>query len=123
MTDPTTADGAALPADTTDANGPAWTDDALLVVEAAVLAVPGVADLYRARPTIGSAVAAVRRLGSAEAGPRIVADGSVLRLVIGTDGAAPAPGVARAVHDAVLAEAAASGRTPTRIDVRVARVG
>jgi hypothetical protein len=125
MTDPTTADGiAAVPApDTSLPGGSSWSDAALLAVEAAVLDVPGVTDVYRARPTVGSAVAAVRRLGAGESGPRIVADGSALRVVIGTDGATPAPAVARAVHDAVLAVAAASGPTPTRIDVRVARIG
>ncbi|NII41929.1 hypothetical protein E9228_002587 [Curtobacterium flaccumfaciens] len=102
---------------------PVWTDDALLAVEAVVLDVAGVTDLYRGRTSVGSAVAAVRRLGSSDAAPRIAVDGAVLRIVIGTDGAAPAPTVARAVHDAVLAAARASGRQPTRIDVRVARIG
>jgi hypothetical protein len=120
MTDHTTTGG-----DVTDGTAGTWTAEALLAVEAAVLAVPGVTDLYRPRPTIGSAVAAVRRLGpgAAGAGARVGVDGSVLHLAIGTDGAAPAPGVAHAVHDAALAAAHAAGRTPTRIDVRVARIG
>jgi hypothetical protein len=120
MTDHTTTGG-----DVTDETAGTWTAEALLAVEAAVLAVPGVTDLYRPRPTIGSAVAAVRRLGpgSAGTGARVGVDGSVLHLAIGTDGAAPAPGVAHAVHDAALAAASAAGRTPTRIDVRVARIG
>lgn len=104
-----------------------WTDEALLAVEAVVLAVPGVTDLYRGRTSVGnavgSAVAAVRRIGSSDAAPRIAVDGTTLRIVIGTDGAAPAPTVAHAVHDAVLAAARATGRQPTRIDVRVARIG
>jgi hypothetical protein len=129
MTDPTTADGSVAATtpdtalDTSPDDGGSWTDEALLVIETAVRDVPGVTDVYRSRPTVGSAVAAVRRLASSESGPRIVVDGSALRVVIGTDGAAPAPAVARAVHDAVLAAAAASGPTPTRIDVRVARIG
>ena len=121
MTDHTTTGG-----DVTDEIAGTWTAEALLAVEAAVLAVPGVTDLYRPRPTIGSAVAAVRRLGpgaAGAAGARVGVDGSVLHLAIGTDGAAPAPGVAHAVHDAALAAARAAGRAPTRIDVRVARIG
>jgi hypothetical protein len=105
----------------------AWTEDALLAVEAAVLDVPGVTDVYRGRTTIGnavgSAVAAVTHIGSPGTSSRITVDGRVLRIVIGTDGAAPAPSVARSVHDAVLAAARASGREPARIDVRVARIG
>lgn len=99
-----------------------WTDDELRAVETAVLAVPGVTELYRGRPTVGSAVAAVRRIRASEGGLRVVADGDVLRVVIGTDGASPAPTVARAVHDAVL-QALAVGTPPSRVDVRVARIG
>ncbi|PZE85170.1 hypothetical protein [Curtobacterium sp. MCBD17_032] len=121
MTDHTTPGG-----DVAEETAAPWTVEALLAVEAAVLAVPGVTDLYRPRPTIGGAVAAVRRLASGRAGAagaRVGVDGSVLRLAIGTDGTAPAPGVAHAVHDAALEAAQAGGRTPTRIDVRVARIG
>ncbi|WP_146243561.1 hypothetical protein [Curtobacterium sp. MCBD17_008] len=123
MTDQTTTGG-----DVTDETATPWTAETLLAVEAAVLAVPGVTDLYRPLPTIGSAVAAVRRLapgvaGAGPAGARVGVDGPVLHLVIGTDGSAPAPAVAHAVHDAALAAASAAGRTPTRIDVRVARIG
>lgn len=99
-----------------------WTDDELRAVEAAVLAVPGVTELYRSRPTVGSAVAAVRRLGASGGDLRVVPDGDVLRVVIGTDGTSPAPAVARAVHDAVVA-VLADGTPPSRVDVRVARVG
>jgi hypothetical protein len=99
-----------------------WTDDELRAVETAVLAVPGVTELYRGRPTVGSAVAAVRRLGASEGGLRVVPDGDVLRVVIGTDGASPAPAVARAVHDAVLT-VLGTRTPPSRVDVRVARVG
>jgi hypothetical protein len=118
--------------DTADAASDlAWTEDALLAVEAAVFDVPGVTDIYRGRTTIGnaignavgSAVAAMTHVGSSGTPSRITVDGRVLRVVIGTDGAAPAPSVARAVHDAVLAAARASGREPARVDVRVARIG
>lgn len=93
---------------------------ALVAVEAAVLAVPGVAEVYRARPTLQSTVTAVRQAaGSA----RVVLDGDVLRVVIGTDGVLPAPQVARAVHHAVIAECDRHGLTLARVDVRIARVG
>lgn len=100
-----------------------WSPDAVDAVEAAVLGVPGVAELYRAKPTLQSAVAAVRRISAQGEPPRVVVDGDVLRVVIATDGFAPAPQVARAVHDAALAAAEAAGHTLSRIDVRVARVG
>ncbi|ROS76115.1 hypothetical protein EDF24_1696 [Curtobacterium sp. PhB130] len=93
---------------------------ALAAVEAAVLAVPGVAEVYRARPTLQSTVAAVRHATEAA---RVVLDGDVLRVVIGTDGVLPAPQVARAVHHAVLAQCAEHGLTLARVDVRIARVG
>ncbi|ROP65441.1 hypothetical protein [Curtobacterium sp. PhB115] len=98
-------------------------DETLTAVEAAVTAVPGVTDLYRARPTVASAVHAVRGLTSSTAPFRVVVDDGVLRLVIGTDGFRPAPEVAGAVHDAALAAATAGGLVLTRVDVRVARVG
>jgi hypothetical protein len=103
--------------------GTTWSVDALATVEAAVLAVPGVSELYRARPTITSAVTAVRHGTTPANLPRIVVDGAVLRVVIGTDGFVPAPQVARAVHDAALAEGVRLGVTLTRVDVRIARVG
>ena len=100
-----------------------WSLDAVEAVEAAVLAVPGVAELYRAKPTLQSAVAAVQRISERGDPPRVVVDGDVLRVVIATDGFAPAPQVARAVHDAAFAAAASAGHALSRVDVRVARVG
>lgn len=100
-----------------------WSAGAVDAVESAVLGVPGVAELYRAKPTLQSAVAAVQRFSAQGEPPRVVVDGDVLRVVIATDGFAPAPQVARAVHDAALAAAAAAGHTLSRVDVRVARVG
>lgn len=101
------------------------TDETLAAIEAAVTEVPGVTDLYRARPTVASAVQAVRSIAT-NAGPllrAVVDDDGVLRVVIGTDGVRPAPAVARAVHDAALATATALGLSLSRVDVRVARVG
>jgi hypothetical protein len=99
------------------------TDETLAAIEAAVLEVPGVTDLYRSRPTVASAFQAVRSL-AANTGPlRIVVDDDALRVVIGTDGFRPAPEVARAVHDVALATASAQGLALSRVDVRVARVG
>lgn len=98
-------------------------DEILTAVEDAVLAVPGVAELYRARPTIGSAVAAARSIAGRTIVPRVVLDGDVLRVVIGTDGARPAPETARAAHVAALAAAEARGLVLSRVDVRVARIG
>ena len=95
----------------------------MTAVEDAVLAVPGVAELYRARPTIGSAVAVARSIAGRSAAPRFVVDDDVLRVVIGTDGSRPAPETAHAVHAAALAAAEARGLRLTRVDVRVARVG
>ncbi|OIH94524.1 hypothetical protein [Curtobacterium sp. MCBA15_001] len=100
-----------------------WSPDAVDAVESAVLGVPGVAELYRAKPTLQSAVAAVQRISARGEPPRVVVDGDVLRVVIATDGFAPAPQVARAVHDAALAAAEAAGHALSRVDVRVARVG
>ncbi|MEG8035631.1 hypothetical protein QP157_09920 [Sphingomonas sp. LR61] len=40
------------------------TDDTLAAVEQAVVDVPGVTDLYRARPTVASTVSAVRGMAS-----------------------------------------------------------
>lgn len=99
------------------------TDDVLAAIEQAAIAVPGVTDLYRARPTVASAVSAVRDLASNGAPVRVVVDDDVLRVVIGTDGYRPAPEVARAVHDVALTTAAEHGLSLTRVDVRVARVG
>jgi len=96
---------------------------ALASIETAVLGVAGVADLFHAKPTLGSTARSVRHLTTPASAPRIVVDGDVLRVVIGTDGVVPAPQVARAVHDAALAEAARDGLVLARIDVRVARVG
>lgn len=100
------------------------TDETLAAIEAAVTGVPGVTDLYRSRPTVASAFQAVRSL-AANTGPLriVVDDDDALRVVIGTDGFRPAPEVARAVHDAALATAAAHGLALSRVDVRVARVG
>lgn len=100
-----------------------WAADTVDAIETAVLEVPGVAELYRAKPTLHSAVDAVQRISATGTPPRVVVDGDVLRVVIGTDGFAPAPQVARAVHDAALAAATAAGHTLSRVDVRVARVG
>ncbi|MFK4482762.1 MULTISPECIES: hypothetical protein [unclassified Curtobacterium] len=99
------------------------TDDTLAAVEQAVVDVPGVTDLYRARPTVASTVSAVRGMASSTSPARIVVDDGVLRVVIGTDGHRPAPEVARAVHDVALTTASAHGLALTRVDVRVARVG
>lgn len=96
---------------------------ALAAIETAVLEVAGVADLFHAKPTLGSTARSVRHLTTPVSAPRVVVDGDVLRVVIGTDGVVPAPQVARAVHDAALAEAARHGLVLARIDVRVARVG
>ncbi|MEJ8285165.1 hypothetical protein ACVKXF_000556 [Curtobacterium sp. PvP017] len=98
-------------------------DDTLAAVEQAVIGVPGVTDLYRARPTVASTVSAVRGIASSATPARVVVDDGVLRVVIGTDGYRPAPEVARAVHDVALAAASAHGLALTRVDVRVARVG
>lgn len=98
-------------------------DETLGAVEAAVLAVPGVAELYRARPTLGSAVASARSLATRTAVARVVVDDDVLRVVIGTDGSRPAPETARAAHVAALETARAHGLELSRVDVRVARVG
>ena len=98
-------------------------DEILAVVETAVLAVPGVAELYRPRPTIGSTVASARSLATGGPVARVVLDDDVLRLVIGTDGARPAPETARAAHLAALDTARAHGLSVSRVDVRVARVG
>jgi len=100
------------------------TDETLAAIEAAVLEVPGVTDLYRSRPTVASAVQAVRSIATSTGPLRIVVDDDdALRVVIGTDGFRPAPEVARAVHDVALATAAANGLALSRVDVRVARVG
>ncbi|MGL3199125.1 MULTISPECIES: hypothetical protein [Curtobacterium] len=99
------------------------TDDTLTAVETAVLSVPGVADLYRARPTLGSAVSVVKNLASRTAPSRVVLDGDVLRVVIGTDGSRPAPTIAHEAHAAALAVATEHGVALSRVDVRVARVG
>jgi len=99
-----------------------WSATALTAIEAVVRQVPGVTDVYRARPTVHSAVAAVRA-GATPTVSRLVLDGAVLHIVIGTDGFAPAPAVAHAVHDAALDEAARHRLALSRIDVRVARIG
>lgn len=98
-------------------------DDILTAVEAAVLEVPGVADLYRARPTLGSAVSAVKSLAARTAPSRVVLDGDVLRIVIGTDLSRPAPETAHEAHVAALAAATEHGLALSRVDVRVARIG
>ncbi|MBT2503496.1 hypothetical protein [Curtobacterium sp. ISL-83] len=97
--------------------------ETLATVDAAVLAVPGVAELYRARPTVESAITAARGLVRGAGAPRVVLDDDVLRVVIGTDGVLPAPETARAAHLAALAAATAGGLVVARADVRVARVG
>jgi hypothetical protein len=106
----------------TSTEPPAWSATALTAIEAVVLEVPGVADVFRARPTVQSAVSAIR-VGVTPTVSRLVLDGAVLHIVIGTDGFAPAPGVARAVHDAALEEAARHRLVLSRVDVRIARVG
>ncbi|WP_420368397.1 hypothetical protein [Curtobacterium sp. L1-20] len=98
-------------------------EDVLTAVETAVLAVPGVAELYHARPTLGATIDTAKRLASRVALARVVLDGDVLRVVIGTDGARPAPETARAAHRAALDAASAHGLVLSRVDVRVARVG
>ncbi|GGK91938.1 hypothetical protein JOE58_001578 [Curtobacterium luteum] len=98
-------------------------DETLTAVETAVLAVPGVAELYRARPTLGSTVSAVKSLAARTAPSRVVLDGDVLRVVIGTDGSRPAPTTAHEAHVAALAVATEHGLVLSRVDVRVARVG
>lgn len=98
-------------------------DETAAAIEAAVLAAPGVADLYRARPTLGSAVESARRLASRAPVSRVVLDDDVLRVVIGTDGSRPAPTTAHEAHVAALAVATEHGLVLSRVDVRVARVG
>ncbi|MGG7307716.1 hypothetical protein ACQXVK_11035 [Curtobacterium sp. AB451] len=98
-------------------------DETFAEIEAAVLAVPGVAELYRARPTLGSAVDAAKRLASRASVAHVVLDDDVLRVVIGTDGSVPAPETARAAHLAALDAAIAHGLPLSRVDVRIARVG
>ncbi|PZF58795.1 hypothetical protein DEJ23_03065 [Curtobacterium sp. MCSS17_008] len=98
-------------------------DETVAAIEAAVLAVPGVAELYRAKPTIGSALETARRLAARAAVSRVVLDDGVLRVAIGTDGSVPAPATAHAAHAAALAAAAERGLALSRVDVRVARIG
>ncbi|MDR6172425.1 MULTISPECIES: hypothetical protein [unclassified Curtobacterium] len=98
-------------------------DETFAAIEAAVVAVPGVAELYRARPTLGSAVGAAKNLATRTAVARVVLDDDVLRIVIGTDGSVPAPETARAAHLAALAAATEHGLPLSRVDVRIARVG
>lgn len=98
-------------------------DETVAAIEAAVLAVPGVAELYRARPTIGSALDSAKRLASRAPLSRVVLDDDVLRIVIATDGSLPAPATARAAHVAALGVATERGVALSRVDVRVARVG
>ena len=98
-------------------------DDTLTAVETAVLAVPGVSELYQARPTLSSTIDAAKRLATHTSLARVVLDDDVLRIVIGTDGELPAPETARAAHLAALAVAEAHGLALSRVDVRVARVG
>lgn len=99
------------------------TDDVFTAIETAVLAVPGVTELYRARPTLGSTIATAKDLVTGSAPSRVVLDDDVLRVVIGTDGVRPAPETARAAHLAALAAATEHGLALSRVDVRVARVG
>lgn len=99
------------------------TDEILAALETAVLATPGVAELYRARPTLSSTVAAARSVATHGTVARVLLDADVLRIVIGTDGSRPAPETAHAVHVAALAVAGEQGLTLSRVDVRVARVG
>jgi hypothetical protein len=120
-TDDTRETGTQVPA-ATPTEPPTWSAAALAAIEAVVLEVPGVADVFRARPTVQSAVAAIR-VGVTPTVSRLVLDGAVLRIVIGTDGFAPAPAVARAVHDAALDEAARHRLVLSRVDVRIARIG
>ncbi|WP_267421564.1 MULTISPECIES: hypothetical protein [unclassified Curtobacterium] len=120
-TDDTRDTGTPVPA-TTPTEPTTWSATALAAIEAVVLGVPGVADVFRARPTVQSAVAAIR-VGVTPTVSRLVLDGAVLRIVIGTDGFAPAPAVARAVHDAALDEAARHRLVLSRVDVRIARIG
>ncbi|MCY1696106.1 hypothetical protein [Curtobacterium sp. SL109] len=120
-TDDTRETGTQLPA-AVPSEPPTWSAAALAAIEAVVLEVPGVADLFRARPTVQSAVTAIR-FGVTPTVSRLVLDGAVLRIVIGTDGFAPAPAVARAVHDAALDEAARHRLVLSRVDVRIARIG
>jgi hypothetical protein len=98
-------------------------DDVLTAVETAVLAVPGVAELYHARPTLTGTLETAKRLATRTALARVVLDDDVLRVVIGTDGEHPAPETARRAHLAALAVAEAHGLVLSRVDVRVARVG
>lgn len=100
-----------------------WDDETVAAVEAAVLAVPGVAELYRAKPTLGSTIASARSLAARTAVARVVLDDDVLRVVIGTDGSRPAPATARAAHVAALETATARGVALSRVDVRIARIG
>jgi hypothetical protein len=95
-------------------------------LERSILAVPGVDEVYRARPSVGAVTTHLRRISGAHALtpiPRVVVDDGVVRVSIGTDGALPAPAVARAVHDTVMAEATALGLAVERVDVTIARVG
>jgi hypothetical protein len=96
-------------------------------LELVVRAVPGVAEVFRARPGVGAVATHLRAIAdtrSLQPVPRVVLDdGQVVRVTIGTDGEVPTPAVARAVHDAVLAEAALHGVEVTRVDVTIARVG
>lgn len=100
--------------------------DTSAALELVVAAVPGVDEVYRARPTIGAVATHLRRI-TAERSivpvPRVVIEDDVVRVTIGTDGTSPAPAVAHAVHDAVLAETARLGLAVLRVDVTVARVG
>lgn len=98
-------------------------DETVAAIEAAVLRVPGVAELYRAKPTLGSALDAARQIAARTSVSRVVLDDDVLRVVIGTDGSVPAPATARAAHVAALEAAAEHGVALGRVDVRVARIG
>lgn len=98
-------------------------DETAAAIEEAVLAATGVADLYRAKPTLGSAVESARRIASRAPVSRVVLDDDVLRVVVGTDGSVPARVAARAAHDAALRVAGERGLTLGRVDVRIARVG
>lgn len=94
-------------------------------VEAVVRAVPGVGDVFRARPDVAALAGHARDLvvdRRLRDLPRVLIRDAVVRVAVASDGSVPAPAIARAVHDAVLEHAAATGAPCERVEVTVARI-
>lgn len=94
-------------------------------LEAVILAVPGVARLYRTSVLADTITATAARIVPALQGNGswVRADEGVVTVTVATEPDAAAPQVAHDVHDAIAAHMIAQALPFVRADITIARIG